>query len=129
MNNGNNRFVKRFFYPINGCYKAIARDFDNDDDLDIATISFFADYQSRPQEGFVYFENMGDFTLVPFTLKETQKGRWLTMDAGDVDRDGRLDLVLGNFTYGPSMMRSSFDWKKGPPFLLLRNMGIKQEIK
>ncbi len=52
-------FNQKYFFPINGCYKAMARDFDGDGDLDIATISFFADYEHQPEEGFVYLENKG----------------------------------------------------------------------
>ncbi|HEX4849998.1 MAG TPA: VCBS repeat-containing protein, partial [Puia sp.] len=79
LNDGKNHFSQKFFYPIHGCYKAIARDFDGDGDLDIATISFFADYAHDPSEGFVYFENKGNWNFVPSTLPETASGRWLTM--------------------------------------------------
>ena len=74
------------------------RDYDNDGDLDIAVISFFADYARQPEEGFVYLENKGNFKFQPYTISETSKGRWLTMDAGDLDGDGRVDIVLGNFS-------------------------------
>jgi len=123
MNDKTNHFKQKYFYPIDGCYKAIAKDFDGDGDLDIATISFFADYEKQPQEGFVYFENTGNLNFKPFSLKGTEVGRWLTMDAGDIDGDGKPDLILGNFSIGPSMMKHSVDWKKAPPFIILKNTG------
>ena len=125
LNNGKNEFTQKFFYPLNGCYKAIARDFDNDGDLDIATISYFADYQNQPEEGFVYFQNQGNFDFKPFSLPITQKGRWLTMDAGDYDHDGKIDLILGNLSVAPSFIKSKQDWKKGPAFMVLKNTGKK----
>jgi hypothetical protein len=125
INDGKNNFTQKYFYPINGCYKAIARDFDGDGDLDLATISFFADYEHQPEEGFVYLENHGNYNFSPYSIEETKKGRWLTMAAGDIDGDGRTDLILGNFCIGPAQKKSSYDWKKGPPFLILKNTGKK----
>ena len=125
MNDKTNHFKQTFFYPINGCYKAMARDFDGDGDLDIATISFFADYAHHPEEGFVYLKNEGNFKFKPSSVAATQAGRWLTMDVGDFDNDGRIDIVLGNFSVGPTFNKSQVDWKKAAPFLLLRNTGIK----
>ncbi len=125
MNDGNNNFKQQYFFHINGCYKAIARDFDNDGDADIATISFFADYLHKPEEGFVYLENKGNLQFDPFSLPQTQQGRWLTMDAGDVNGDGKMDLILGNFSVGPTLIKSKYDWKKGPPFMILENIAKK----
>ncbi len=123
MNDKTNHFTQKYFYPINGCYKAIARDYDGDGDLDIATISFFADYNHQPEESFVYLKNTGDFTFQPYSIPQATMGRWLTMDAGDIDSDGKTDLILGNFSIGPSMMKSKVDWKQSPPFIILKNTG------
>jgi len=122
LNDGKNNFIQKYFYPINGCYKAIAKDFDNDGDLDIATISFFADYPHEPEEGFVYLKNKGNFNFQPYSLAATKLGRWLTMDAGDFDGDGKIDLMLGNFSLNFGKFKSSVDWVKQPPFLLLKNI-------
>ena len=77
MNDGANHFRKQYFFPINGCYKAVARDFDNDGDLDLTTISFFADYKRQPEESFVYLENEGNFQFRAYSLPEAKLGRWL----------------------------------------------------
>ena len=63
-------------------------------------MSYFPNYKTTPRESFVYFENdNGRFTAN--TFRTCISGRWLTMDAGDVDGDGDIDLALGNYTYGP----------------------------
>ncbi|MDQ2721355.1 MAG: VCBS repeat-containing protein [Bacteroidota bacterium] len=123
MNDKTNHFKQKYFFPINGCYKAIARDFDGDGDLDVATISFFADYARQPEESFVYLKNNGNFDFQPYTFPEANMGRWLTMDAGDIDGDGKTDIILGNFSIGPVMMKHKVDWKHSPPFIVLKNMG------
>jgi hypothetical protein len=122
LNDKTNHFKQKYFFPINGCYKAIARDFDSDGDLDIAVISFFADYLNQPEEGFVYLENKGAFDFYPYSLPEAKLGRWLTMDVADYDGDGKIDIILGNFSLGPSFTKSNVDWKHGPPFIILKNM-------
>ncbi len=121
LNDGRNNFTQHYFYPINGCYKAIARDFDGDGDIDLATIAYFPDYRRQPEEGFVYLENEGGMNFRPFSLPEAEAGRWLTLAADDVDGDGRPDLLLGNFTFGPTLSKGRIDWKKGPTLLYLQN--------
>ncbi|RYZ47418.1 MAG: VCBS repeat-containing protein, partial [Sphingobacteriales bacterium] len=115
LNDGSNHFKQQYFFPIHGCFKAIARDFDNDGDLDIAAISFFADYARQPEEGFVYLQNQGNMKFEPHTTPETETGRWLTMDAGDIDGDGNTDIILGNFSIRPADIKPAKNWRTGPP--------------
>jgi hypothetical protein len=110
FNNGKNEFEERIFLAVNGVGKVIAEDFDFDGDLDLASISYFPDYKNSPQESFIFWKNNGDLKFTAYSFPEATSGRWLTMDAGDADGDGDIDVVLGNakFTVGaipPELMR------------------------
>ena len=121
MNDGHGQFNQRYFYPVDGCYRAMAKDMDGDGDLDIAAIAYFADFARQPEEGFVYLENRGQLKFLPHSIPGTECGRWINMDVADVDGDGRPDILLANCSVGPGFIKSATDWKKGPAFLLLRN--------
>ena len=101
LNDGNNVFVERLFFPLYGASKALAADFDADGDLDIAAIAMFADFMRHPEAGFVYLENQGDLQFDAYHIPEAADGRWVAMDAGDMDGDGDLDIVLGSMIEGP----------------------------
>ncbi|WP_341228600.1 VCBS repeat-containing protein [uncultured Arcticibacterium sp.] len=96
LNDGKFNFEQAYFFHQNGAYKAIPRDFDQDGDLDIASISYFPDYLSNPQESFVYLENKGNLNFKAATFPEASKGRWMVMDAEDMDGDGDIDIALGS---------------------------------
>ena len=125
LNYGQNHFTQKYFFPMNGCYRAMAKDFDGDGNLDIAAISYFPDFQKQPEEGFVYLHNKGNIDFTPYSLPAATYGRWISMDVGDLDGDGKAEIVLGNCSAGPSFMKSATDFKKGPPFIVLHLSGKK----
>jgi len=98
-NDGNYKFSKSFFYPLNGAYNAKVADFDQDGDLDIAALSFFPDWSNRPEESFLFLENRGAGDYLPQTFETVNIGRWMVMDANDYDKDGDLDIILGALTF------------------------------
>ncbi|MVM40569.1 VCBS repeat-containing protein [Spirosoma sp. HMF3257] len=122
LNQGDFRYKQTYFYPINGCTKAVATDFDQDGDLDIATIAFFADFKDNPSESCLFFEQQKPLQFRPHALPVSSYGRWICMDVNDVDQDGDADLVLGNFSKTFIIQEGlKPTWDTHLPLIVLRN--------
>lgn len=128
QNTGNFNFKKVWFYPVNGCTKAIAADFRKTGNLDIASIAFFADFNKQAEESCVYFRQDKPMHFSAHALPVHKYGRWLCMTVGDYDNDGDLDIILGSFNI-PSMNVSN--GLKGNetryPFIVLENQLVSRK--
>lgn len=100
LNDRRNNFKEAYFYPVYGASKTIARDFDQDGDLDLAMIAFYAENDQHKNEAFLYFQHQGSLIFQVTNLQVPKGPRYICMDAGDVDHDGDIDIVLGNFQFG-----------------------------
>ncbi|MGI4750608.1 MAG: FG-GAP repeat domain-containing protein [Janthinobacterium lividum] len=124
INQGNFQFKKKYFYHIDGCTKAVAADFRHNGNLDIAVISFFADFKDDPSEGFEFLEQTDNLKFTPYKVPVEKYGRWLTMNVSDYNQDGFMDVILGNFSIGGGLINQKDfkpDWDTHQPLIVLEN--------
>jgi hypothetical protein len=82
-------------------------DFDGDGDADIAAISLFPQWSQEEPETFVYLENKGGLKFEPQSIGREFFGVWCSIEAADLNGDGKKDIVLGLGNF-PELVPS--DW-------------------
>lgn len=111
-NEGRFPFRRHELARMPGVHRARAGDLDGDGDLDIAAVSFLANTR-YPERGpmrldaVLWLENRGGQQFNCYALERITCDH-AAMDLADVDNDGDLDLMVGNF---------SADGMHGPPTL------------
>lgn len=121
---GEGRLEERAFVALPGAFRAVTGDWDEDGDLDVAVVAFYPDAEGHPERSAVWLENLGGFQFRRQVLAEASQGRWITLESGDFDGDGDLDLALGSYVYGPNQMPDNLmsRWKRiNRPLVLYRN--------
>ena len=124
INDGNNSFEEKYFYPLIGATRVVSRDFDQDGDFDFGLLSTFPNYKNTEESSFVYLENKNTIAFIfeDFTFKESNFARWLLMYAGDVDGDE--DIILSSFSYVFTPVpdeRTNFWNDKSTDLMILKN--------
>jgi predicted nucleotidyltransferase len=121
LNDGYGNFKEAFFYQLNGATRLVAEDFDQDNDIDIALVSTFPDYENHPEMAFIYLENLGGFNFKENIIEDVNFGRWFLLDKGDIDKDGDIDILISSFTYTFSPVPNEFQktWEENDVDLIL----------
>lgn len=119
LNDSENNFEEKWFYPMHGASGLEVDDFDGDGDLDLFAIAFFPDPKQSPRQDLIYFRQESDGDFTPFVLAKGIDSNWLTITKGDLDLDGDQDVVIGSFEFNDLYKRPEKNWK---PFILLKNL-------
>ena len=92
------QLVERQFIPAHGVMDFTVLDAEGDGDLDIASVSYFADFRNKPQQAAMFHRRDGS-EFVSQTLAGYAQGNWCRIESGDIDGDGDPDLFLGALNY------------------------------
>lgn len=92
---GKNHVELRQFYPMYGAYKTAVADFDGDGFPDIAATAYFYDKTISNPQKLVILQSHAGKEFSACSIPEASRGRWMGIDAGDLNGDGKPDIVLG----------------------------------
>ncbi len=99
-NLGNQKFNQVWFHKQEGAYGTACADYDNDGDIDIASIGYYASLKNKSREAFIYFENISTSNKkLEFKAYSPLKGNdncFMLIKSKDIDNDGDLDIILGS---------------------------------
>jgi hypothetical protein len=109
-NTGTFPFVEHRLATLPGAQRAQATDLDGDGDLDIVASAFVSGETSAGLASLVWLEQTGPGRFERRTL-ETGSPTHATLDVGDVDGDGKPDIVVGWFSLGRGVSAWADIWR------------------
>ncbi|HIN84106.1 MAG TPA: tetratricopeptide repeat protein [Phycisphaerales bacterium] len=103
-NHGNRDFEYHRIGKMEGAYGPTAIDFDNDGDIDIVTVSEFAFWDNPETPSVVWWEQEDNISFTKHTIAK-KPTHLVTCDVGDINNDGKPDIVVGGMALYPPFDR------------------------
>jgi tetratricopeptide (TPR) repeat protein len=103
-NIGNRDFVYHRIGKMDGAYGPAAIDMDGDGDLDIVTVSEFAFWERPDTPSIVWWEQGDAMSFTKHTIAKSPT-HLVTCDVGDMNSDGKPDIVVGGMALYPPFDR------------------------
>ena len=94
-NTGGVTFTYHRLADLSGASSPQATDMDGDGDLDIVVVSAYNDWERADAQSLMWLQNDGHMV---FTLRDIASAptHLITLAAGDMNGDGRADLITGS---------------------------------
>ena len=99
-NRGNWDFAAKRIASFGGTYAAAPGDFDGDQDTDVVLVSMDNEWSVPGNPSVVWLENQGEGVFQTWHVAD-RPIRLITVAAGDLDGDGRDDILAGGFRWFP----------------------------
>ncbi|MSR57176.1 MAG: VCBS repeat-containing protein [Planctomycetaceae bacterium] len=93
-NQGNWTFATHRIASFGGTYAAAVGDLDSDGDRDVVLVSMFNNWDNRENASVVWLENDGRQQFTTWQI-DSQPTHRITVAVGDLDGDGRNDILTG----------------------------------
>ena len=103
-NLGGWKFESRRIASFGGAYAAGVGDLDGDKDLDLVLVSLCNDWSEAARPSAVWLENDGRQNFKQWAV-DTEPIGLITVACGDLNQDGRADLVAGSLMLPPLLER------------------------
>jgi hypothetical protein len=105
-NQGNWNFTTRRIAQFGGTYAAAVGDLDGDRDQDVVLVSMFNDWDHPGNASLIWLENDGRQNFTPWQIAD-RPTHLVTVACGDLNDDGRADIVTGGLSLVPPFDRTS----------------------
>lgn len=121
LNNKSGKFEEAYNFPLHGATQVQSMDANGDGRVDLLVGCFFSINDSNNLLLLIDNGDGSEISYTPYRIGESDNGRWMVAEVGDVDNDGDTDAIIGSFKYIDYDLSQMKNANSDPDILLLLN--------